>query len=67
MKKQGRRGDLGRKLSQRVGNNEEEGLRDQGDGLKIQVSWMRVADINLRYAEAVANAYGKPSGKASGF
>lgn len=64
---QSRTGYLLRKFTPIVCNNYDEGFRDHGDGLTIQVSWMRLADIYLMYAEAAANAYGTPSGKASGF
>lgn len=48
-------------------NNYDEGLRDYGDALTIQVSWMRLSDIYLMYAEAVANAYSSPTASVNGF
>lgn len=62
-----RTGYLLRKFTPLTVNNYDEGLRDYGDALTIQVSWMRLADIYLMYAEATANAYGTPSSAASSF
>lgn len=47
-------------------NNCDEKLRDYGDGLTIQISWMRLADIYLMYSEATANGYESPKAKAQG-
>lgn len=45
----------------------DDGVRNYGFGLHIQVSWMRLADIYLMYAEAAANAYQSANGKESGY
>ena len=50
-----RTGYLLRKFTPIQVNYFDEGLRDFGDNLTIQVSWMRLADVYLMYAEAVAN------------
>ena len=64
---QSRTGYLLRKFVPIAVNNYDEGLRDYGDALTIQISWMRLADIYLMYAEAVANGYGSPNANASEF
>ena len=63
---QSRTGYLLRKFAPLTVNNYDEGLRDYGDALTIQVSWMRLADIYLMYAEAVVNGYGSPAANVSG-
>lgn len=63
---QSRTGYLLRKYFPLSVNNCDEGLRDYGDGLTIQVSWMRLADIYLMYSEAVANGYGSLTATAKG-
>lgn len=67
VKNESRTGYLLHKFTPLVVNGFDEGLRDYGDALTIQVSWMRLSDIYLMYAEAVANGYGGPSAKADGF
>ena len=62
---QSRTGYLLRKFVPLTVNNYDEGLRDYGDALTIQVSWMRLADIYLMYAESVVNGYGSPTANAS--
>lgn len=62
-----RTGYLLRKFTPITVNKYDEGLRDYGDALTIQVSWMRLADIYLMYAEAVANAYGSCSANVADF
>lgn len=62
-----RTGYLLRKFTPLSVNNYDEGLRDYGDALTIQVSWMRLSDIYLMYAEAVANAYSSPTASVNGF
>lgn len=62
-----RTGYLLRKFTPITVNKYDEGLRDYGDALTIQVSWMRLADIYLMYAEAVANGYGSCSANVSDF
>lgn len=47
-------------------NQFDDGVRNYGFGLHIQVSWMRLSDIYLMYAEAAANGYGSVTGKSSG-
>lgn len=64
---QSRTGYLLRKFVPLTVNNYDEGLRDYGDALTIQISWMRLADIYLMYAESVANGYGSPAANASDF
>lgn len=64
---QSRTGYLLRKFVPLTVNNYDEGLRDYGDALTIQISWMRLADIYLMYAEATANGYGSPAANASDF
>lgn len=64
---QSRTGYLLRKFAPLSVNNSDEGLRDYGDALTIQVSWMRLADIYLMYAEAVANGYGSPTANPADF
>lgn len=39
----------------------------QNKGICVNVSYMRLADIYLMYAEATANAYGSPKGKVEDF
>lgn len=46
-------------------NDYDEGIRKFENGLTIQISWMRLADIYLMYAEATANGYGSPASSAS--
>lgn len=48
-------------------NQFDDGVRNYGFGLHIQVPWMRLADIYLMYAEAAVNAYGSANGKVSGY
>lgn len=62
-----RTGYLLRKFTPLEVNYYDEGIRDYGDALTIQVSWMRLADVYLMYAEAAANGYGSANGSAPGF
>ncbi len=62
-----RTGYLLRKFTPLTINVYDEGLRDWADQLNIQVPWLRLADVYLMYAEAAAQAYSSPSGKASGY
>jgi hypothetical protein len=62
-----RTGYLLRKFTPLSVNKYDEGIRDYGDGLTIQVSWLRLADVYLMYAEAAANGYGTPQSKANGY
>ena len=64
---QSRTGYILRKYTPLSVGNYDEGLRDFGDGLTIQISWMRLSDVYLMYAEAVANGYGSATANASGF
>ena len=64
VKNESRTGYLLHKFTPLVVNGFDEGLRDYGDALTIQVSWMRLSDIYLMYAESVANGYGSPTSKA---
>ncbi len=61
-----RTGYLLRKFTPLQVNYYDEGLRDYGDALTIQVSWVRLADVYLMYAEAAANGYGTPRSAAPG-
>ena len=61
-----RTGYLLRKFTPLEVNYYDEGIRDYGDALTIQVSWMRLADVYLMYAEAAANGYGSANGAAPG-
>lgn len=56
--KESRTGYLLRKLSPLEVNAFDAGFRNYGDMLTIQVSWVRLADIYLMYAEALANSQG---------
>ncbi|WP_114778488.1 RagB/SusD family nutrient uptake outer membrane protein [Botryobacter ruber] len=40
---------------------------DYGNSLHIKVPYMRLADVYLMYAEAAAQAYGSPTGKAPNY
>ena len=62
-----RTGYLLRKFTPISVNRFDEGFRDYGDALTIQVSWMRLSDIYLMYAEAAVNAYSSAYGAAQGF
>ena len=62
-----RTGYLLRKFTPLQVNYYDEGVRDYGDALTIQVSWMRLADVYLMYAEAAANGYRSANGAAPGF
>ncbi len=62
-----RTGYLLRKFTPLAANVYDEGLRDYSDQLNIQVPWMRLADVYLMYAEAAAEGYQSPSGKAPGY
>lgn len=62
-----RTGYLLRKFTPLAVNYYDEGIRDYGDALTIQVSWMRLADVYLMYAEAAANGYGSANGAVPGF
>lgn len=64
--KESRTGYLLRKLSPLSVNAFDEGFRDYGDMLTIQVSWVRLSDIYLMYAESVANGYNSPTASAPG-
>ena len=66
IKNESRTGYLLHKYTPLVVNGFDEGLRDYGDALTIQVSWMRMSDIYLMYAEAVANGYGSPTSVVNG-
>lgn len=55
-----RTGYLLRKFTPLSVNVYDEGLRDYGDALNIQVSWMRLTDVYLMYAESVVNGYNSP-------
>lgn len=61
-----RTGYLLRKFTPLQVNYYDEGLRDYGDALTIQVSWVRLADVYLMYTEAAANGYGTPRSAAPG-
>ncbi|WP_187264407.1 RagB/SusD family nutrient uptake outer membrane protein [Pontibacter beigongshangensis] len=47
--------------------NRYDGGFDYGNSLHIKIPYMRLADIYLMYAEAAAQAYGSPTGKAPGY
>ena len=47
--------------------NRYDGGFDYGNSLHIKVPYMRLADIYIMYAEAAAQGYGSPTGKASNF
>ena len=38
-----------------------------GNSLNIHLPWMRLSDVYIMYAEAAAQAYGSPTGQASGY
>lgn len=67
VKNESRTGYLLHKFAPLSVNGFDENLRDYGDALTIQVSWMRLSDIYLMYAESVANGYGTPAAAAGGF
>lgn len=67
IKNESRTGYLLHKYTPLVVNGFDEGLRDYGDALTIQVSWMRLSDIYLMYAESVANGYGSPTSVVNGY
>ena len=56
-----------RKFTPLAVNYYDQGIRDYGDALTIQISWMRLADVYLMYAEAAANGYGSATSSAPGF
>lgn len=62
-----RTGYLLRKFTPLAVNYYDQGIRDYGDALTIQISWMRLADVYLMYAEAAANGYGSATSSAPGF
>lgn len=47
--------------------NRYDGGFDYGNSLHIKVPYMRLADIYIMYAEAAAQGYGAPTGKASNY
>ena len=62
-----RTGYLLRKFTPLAVNYYDQGIRDYGDALTIQISWMRLADVYLMYAEAAANGCGSATSSAPGF
>ena len=62
-----RTGYLLRKFTPLAVNYYDQGIRDYGDALTIQISWMRLADVYLMYAEAAASGYGSEPSSAPGF
>ncbi len=62
-----RTGYLLRKFVPLTVNAYDEGLRDWADQLHIQAPWMRLADVYLMYAEAAAEGYQSPTGKAPNY
>ncbi|WP_240773433.1 RagB/SusD family nutrient uptake outer membrane protein [Pontibacter sp. SGAir0037] len=50
-----------------INANRFDGGFDYGNSLHVKVPYMRLADVYLMYAEAAAQAYGSPSGKAPNY